>query len=257
MALMDRWRLGLAAVVALLVVGVACSGSDEPDLGPPSNVTRLGDADRTDPDTTRAGQTFHVAQAVDAELVVRKAPQDSADELTTLRAADDVSGMIVCLVAQELGDDWLEVYLPTGGSADTGWVQRDDVTLSRHRFRIEIALSEHTMTVYTGTTVALSAPVALGPDAPDAGARLFVKDLVQPPDPAGPYRTYAYGLSGSTDDLDAFLAGRGVVAVHGTDDPAELGGDAPRGAIGVDGAVVTQMVEGIGLPLGTPVDVVS
>jgi hypothetical protein len=260
---MIRLRRGVAAAVTVLLlgVGVACSDSgDELDLGPPDGVTRpAGDADSND-DTvpTRAGQTFHVAQAVDAQLVVRASPQDGADITATLSITDRLGGSIVCLVSQELGDDWVQVVLPTSATGTTGWVARDDVTLSRHRFRIEVARSRHTLTVYSGDDVALTAPVALGPDAPRAGARLFVTDLVQPAaGSVGPYGKYAYDLSGPAPDLAAYVSGSGVVAVHGTTDPATLGGDAPQGAIAVDAAVVTAMVDTIGLPLGTPVDVVG
>jgi hypothetical protein len=257
---MIRLRRGVAGAVALLLVGIACSGSDnELDLGPPDGVTRRADdADPTD-DTlpTRAGQTFHVAQAVDSQLVVRVSPEDGADPIATLATTDRLGGSIVCLVIQELGDGWVQVVLPTSAVGTTGWVARDDVTLTRHRFRIEVARGPHTLTVYSGDDVTLTAPVALGPDAPAAGARLFVTDLVRPAaGVVGPYGAYAYDLSGPAPDLAAFVSGMGVVAVHGTTDPTTLGGDAPQGAIAVDGAVVSQMVEAIGLPLGTPVDVV-
>jgi hypothetical protein len=258
---MIRLRRGVAAAVALLLVGVgvACSDSgDELDLGPPDGVTRPDDARSSDETVpTRAGRTFHVAQAVDAQLVVRASPQHSADIIATLATTDRLGGSIVCLVRQELGDDWVQVDLPTSAAGATGWVARDDVTLTRHNFRIEVARGPHTLTVYTGDDVALTAPVALGPDAPPAGARLFVTDLVQPAaGSVGPYGMYAYNLSGPAPDLAAYVNGTGVVAVHGTTDPATLGGDAPQGAIAVDGTVITAMVDTIGLPLGTPVDVV-
>jgi hypothetical protein len=257
---MIRLRRGVAAVVALLLVGVACSDSgDELDLAPPDGVTRSADdADSTDATApTRAGQTFHVAQAVDAQLVVRASPQDGADIIATLATTDRLGGTIVCLVTQELGDDWLQVVLPTSAAERTGWVARDDVTLTRHSFRIEVARGQHTLTVFSGDDVMLTAPVALGPDAPPAGARLFVTDLVRPAaGSVGPYGTYAYDLSGPAPDPAAFVSGTGVVAVHGTTDPATLGGDSMVGAIAVDPAVVTSMVETIGLPLGTAVDVV-
>ncbi len=250
---MSRLRRGAGAVVALVVlggVGAACSSSDAgsgtpaPDATAPSFGTG-----------STSATAFHVAQGVGATLVVRQSPDKSAEVVRTLRAADNVSGKIVCLVADELGD-WLQVYLPVGAAGDTGWVRRADVTLSRHGFRIEIALRAHRLTVYSGRSVVLSAPVALGPDAPPAGKRLFVTGLVRPPDPAGPYRDFAYGLSGAANGRADFAAGRGVVAVHGTDDPAALGRDVARGAVGVDAAIVTQMVQTIGLPLGTPVDIV-
>jgi lipoprotein-anchoring transpeptidase ErfK/SrfK len=152
---------------------------------------------------------------------------------------------------------WVEVQLPSGPTERTGWVARDDVTLSRHRFRIEVSLSDRTLTLYTGEVVAITAPVAVGPDAPPAGEQLFIKDLVQPPDPTGPYGTYAYGLSGSDNKRDKFMAGSGVVALHGTGDPSTLGGDASYGSIAVGSDIVARLADTIGLPLGTPVTIVE
>ena len=100
-------------------------------------------------------------------------------------------------------------------------------------------------------------PSGAGVDAPAAGSNLYIKDLVQPPDPLGPYGTYAYGLSGSSNDFESFASGRGVVALHGTEDPAFLGQDVDRGSIALDAATVANLVETIGLPLGTPVQVVD
>ena len=256
---MTRTRLGVAAVAwLLLVVGAACSDDDNPDLTLPGAASYPDDdADTTTAETSDPllGEVFHVAQALDEQLVVRGAAQESADEVVTLEAADQVSGKVVCLVVQQVGE-WVEVRLPTGPRR-SGWVARDDVALSRHRFRIEVSRSEHLLTLYTGEIVTLEAPVALGPDTPETGERLFVTALVQPPAGARPYAAYAYGLSGADNDVDAFRAGEGVVAVHGVTDDATLGSDVPAGAIGVADDVVTRMADAIGLPLGTPVDIVE
>lgn len=255
---MTRLRPGAVAGVALavaLLLGSGCSGGDDPELSDPASAP----ASAGDPDASTSGEpgdTIHVAEALDRRLVVRDAADADADELVTLSTDDQASGKVVCLVVQQVGD-WVEVHLPEGPADRTGWVERDDVALSRHRFRIEVSQSEHALTLYTGDTVALSAPVALGPDAPDVGEDLYIKELVQPPVPDGTYRTYAYGLSGSQNDLAAFTAGRGVVAVHGVGDPTALGTDVPAGSIGVGTDIVTRLVDTIGLPLGTPVDVVE
>jgi hypothetical protein len=251
-------RPGVAAALAsLLLVGVACSDNEEPDLSVPSDVATRADSEETEDSTDPLmGETFHVAQAVEDTLVVRTAAQDGADELMTLEAGDEVSGKIICLVSQQVGS-WVEVHLPSGPADRTGWVARDDVTLSRHRFRIEVSLSSHTLTLYTGEVVALTTPVAVGPDAPPAGEELFIKDLVETPNPSSPYGAYAYGLSGSDNELDDFTTGNGVVAVHGTADPTALDGDAPYGAIAVGDDIITRFVETIGLPLGTPVDILE
>ena len=264
---MTRTRPGVAAaVVSLLLLGAACSSDDTPDLSLPNDVTTADDTDDKDNegddeapdegDDPLLGETVHVAQAATDPLVVRTAAQASAEELTTLTAADQTSGLVVCLVVQQVGD-WVEVELPTGSAERTGWVARDDVTLSRHRFRVVVSLSEHTLTLYTGEVEALTAPVAVGPDAPDAGDELFITDLVRPPDPAGLYGPYAYGLSGSDNQLADFTAGSGVVALHGTGDASGLGGPVPQGSIAMGSEIVIRLADTIGLPLGTPVEIVE
>ena len=254
---MKSGRRGPVAVGVLLALGVACTGSsgDELDLSAPDE-SPFADIDSKGVvrDTSHRADTFHVAQATGATLVVRSTPREGAEEIATLTAAEEVSGMVVCLVSQELGD-WVAVYLPTGPADTVGWVERDDVTLSRHRYRIEIDRTAHRLTVFNGTTTELTAPVAIGPDAPPPGARLFIKDLVATPDPLGPYGSYAYGLSGSFNDLAAFTAGQGVVALHGTNDLTTLGLDIDHGSVAADPAAITSLVETVGLPLGTPVEV--
>jgi lipoprotein-anchoring transpeptidase ErfK/SrfK len=279
---MMRTRLAVAAAVASLVVGAACSGSESSEISLPGDAGRSDDVagtvttgdevgtvttgDGVEGDGAEGGEdpaesdedAFVVAQAVDQTLVVREAAQDGADELLTLSAADEVSGKIVCLVSQQIGS-WVEVHLPSGEVDRAGWVAREDVTLSRHRFRIEVSVSDHTLTLFTGDHESFTAPVGVGPDAPEPGGdrQLFIKDLVKTPDPDSPYGAYAYGLSGSDNDLDAFTTGNGVVALHGTGDPSGLGRDVRYGSIAVGSDTVTRLVDTIGLPLGTPVDVVE
>jgi hypothetical protein len=275
---MTLTRLGVAAAVVALALGTGCSGSNGADLSLPDDTVRdpddtgtAGDGASPDEDgeegeegqdATRdstqeaEGEAVIVAQAADDTLVVRDSAQEGADELATLSAADEVSGKIVCVVVQQIGS-WVQVELPTGRGERRGWVARDDVTLSRHRFRIEVSLSDHTMTLYTGQLAAFTAPVGLGPDAPEAGEDLFIKDLVKTPDPSSPYGEYAYGLSGSDNDRDAFVTGNGVVALHGTADPSGLGGDVRYGSIALGSEYVDRMVDTIGLPLGTPVEIVE
>ena len=218
------------------------------DDGPPSN--EASDRDGSDAAVLVAAST--------EDLQVRESPDDDLPAVETLRVDRQVSGEVVSVVVGERGRDWLEVELPSAPAGHTGWIKRADVTLSRHRFRIEVSLSDHTLTLRTGEAEALSTRVAIGiADTPEPGTTLFIKDLVKPPNPTGPYSRYAYGLSGTANNLAAFQAGRGVVAIHGVADPSTLGRDVPIGSIAVAPDVMTRMVEAYGLPLGTPVDVVE
>lgn len=255
---MTRTRLAAAAVAwLLLVVSAACGGDSSPELSLPAAPATRSDGTTNEDEASDPleGETHYVAQALDDTLVVRTAAQEGAAELARLEAAEEVSGKVVCLVVQQVGE-WVEVRLPST-TERTGWVHRDDVALSRHRFSIEVSRSDHRLTLRTGEIVVLEAPVALGPDAPPEGERLFTTALVKPPTPGGPYVAYAYSLSGAENDAQAYRDGQGVVAIHGAADPGNLGGEAPGGAIGVAPDVVTRMADAIGLPLGTPVDVVA
>ena len=46
-----------------------------------------------------------------------------------------------------------------------------------------------------------------------------------------------------------------VVGLHGTDEPEGVGTDTSSGSISLAEATIARMVEEIGLPLGTPVEV--
>ncbi len=68
---------------------------------------------------------------------------------------------------------------------------------------------------------------------------------------------YAYGLSGFSNVLESFNGGNGVIGIHGNNDPSSIGGDVSSGCIRLHNDVITRMVEEIGVPLGTPVEVVA
>jgi hypothetical protein len=277
-------KAGSAAIVVLLAVA-ACAGDDDaPDVATPtdSRATETTDATGTSEttgttaatggpgstDTTGAatpGEPETEAEDADTSLValargdsigVWTTPNDGAGPDRTLRASDEPNAQIVMLVKQELGPMWLEVYLPTAPPGSSGWVKLSDVTLSRHRFRIEVSRSARTLTVHAGEVPALQTPVAIGPDAPQPAAGLYIKSLLEPANAGGPYGRYAYGLSGSASPTDAFESGSGLVAIHGTHDESTLGQDAGRGALAIGAEDLNRLVSSIGLPLGTPVEIV-
>jgi lipoprotein-anchoring transpeptidase ErfK/SrfK len=100
----------------------------------------------------------------------------------------------------------------------------------------------------------LRAPVGVGTtDTPTPGGRYYLKELLQPPTPDGPYGPYAYGLSGFSNVLTSFAGGEGVIGIHGTDAPDLVGTDVSNGCLRLANDVVVRLVEEVGLPLGTPV----
>ena len=46
-----------------------------------------------------------------------------------------------------------------------------------------------------------------------------------------------------------------MIGIHGTNEPETVGTDVSHGCIRLDNAAIERMVEEIGLPLGTPVEI--
>jgi hypothetical protein len=150
--------------------------------------------------------------------------------------------------------DRVEVYLPVRPNGSVGWVDRADVEIVPLDHRVEVTLSEFRIRVYEHGSLILDEPIGVGrAERPTPGGVYHIKELLQPPDPGGPYGTYAYGLSGFSNVLTSFNGGQGVIGIHGTNDPSSVGREASSGCIRLRNDVIERMVEEIGLPLGTPV----
>jgi len=97
-------------------------------------------------------------------------------------------------------------------------------------------------------------PVGVGTNAtPTPGDLYYVKELLPPPEPNGPYGAYAYGLSGFSNQVTSFAGGEGVIGIHGTNDPSSIGKDVSFGCIRMSDAGITRLAGR--LPLGTPVEI--
>jgi lipoprotein-anchoring transpeptidase ErfK/SrfK len=242
----------LVAVMAALAVTGGCVG-DRPTLASEAEPTTTTLDDTT---TTTPGSETMVAQAngdaidlFDSATSSTPSGEITADEAT---AAPDIP--LVFLVRREQGER-LEVYLPTPPIGSTGWVRADDVAVSKVTFRIVVSLGDHRLRVFDDDLEVLDEPVSIGrSDRPDPG-RYYIKELLQPSDADGPYGAYAYGFGGFTTSLDSFAEGTGIVGIHGTDDPDALGTNVATGCIGLENSVIERLVDDLGLPLGTPVQV--
>jgi lipoprotein-anchoring transpeptidase ErfK/SrfK len=246
-----------AALLALAVVTIAgaCTG-DRPELAEEPATTTSSSSTTS---TTLQHPPRKVAQALSdtIDVFADATTDDPAQQITAADATSAPDIPIVFLVKSE-SDDRLEVYLPIRPNGSSGWVRRDDVTVATVSYSIEVGLSEHRIRVYDGDTVVVDEPVGVGTtDAPTPGGTYYLKELLQPPDPTGPYGTYAYGLSGYSTVLSSFNGGDGVIGIHGTNDPSSIGQDVSHGCIRLNNDVIDRLVNEIGLPLGTPVEILS
>lgn len=193
--------------------------------------------------------------AVTTEAVSVYDSPDEASAEKVLDPADEESGQLVFLLRQDMGE-WLEVYLPIRPNGSTGWLRRDRVEVSQHRYRIELSLSDRRLQVFQADEQLLDEPIGVGAeDTPTPGGIYYLKVLLRPPDPDGFYGPYAYGLSGFSDELFDYAGGTGVIGIHGTDDVSSVGQDVSKGCIRMANDVIVRLAEEIGLPLGTPVQI--
>ena len=150
------------------------------------------------------------------------------------------------------------MYLPVRPNGSSGWVDADDVTIAGVPYRIEVGITEHRIRVFGDEEVILDEPVGVGrTDRPTPGGIYYLKELLQPPNPDGAYGIYAYGLSGFSNVLQSFNGGSGVIGIHGTNEPEKVGTDVSHGCIRLHNEAIERMVEDIGLPLGTPVEILA
>ena len=158
------------------------------------------------------------------------------------------------LLATDLGDpEWVEVLLPVRPNGTRGWVRRSDVTLSTVDTRIVVDLAERRLTAYRGHEVLLDATVVVGaPETPTPTGRFYVNEIQQQADPGTERGAWLLGLAAFSEVLGIIDGGEPTVAIHGTNQPEQLGEAVSLGCIRVEDAVVEQLA---GLPLGTPVEI--
>lgn len=244
----------LPAAVAAALVLVSCGSSTAPRRA--TGTTRPPVA--TAPTTTRA-PVYVVATAKVPSVGVWDAPGQGEPARTLPNPQPPYNTPLVFLV-QEQQRDWIHVYLPVRPNGSTGWVQRNDVDLATHDFRIVVEMSAHRITVWQGSTIFDQEPVGVGThDTPTPGGLYYTKELLTPidrrgrPIPDGPYGPYAYGLSGYSDVLYDFAGGDGVIGIHGTNDPSSIGRDASHGCIRMSNEGITKLAKA--LPIGVPVEI--
>jgi lipoprotein-anchoring transpeptidase ErfK/SrfK len=173
----------------------------------------------------------------------------------TLANPIESGGPLVFLV-QERGDTWQRVLLPVRPNGSSGWVRAADVTLSGHNYRIRVRLDAHNFELlYQGRTILETRCAVARENAPTPGGLYYTTELLQPPDPDGPYGTYAYGLSGFSEVFTSFAGGPGQLGIHGTDEPESIGTDASSGCVRLVNADI-ELLAGM-LPLGVPVEIIA
>nr|WP_297424851.1 L,D-transpeptidase family protein [uncultured Actinotalea sp.] len=255
-------RRVVGAVVGVLVLAGCSSVAEETTPAPsPSATTEAEPTPEPTAEATPEPDGTATIATVTAEVVDVFDAADATEPARVLRAEEVVSvpGQIpmTFLVDQQEGE-WLRVHLPVRPNGSTGWLRAADVALSETDLRVEVRLSEFRLEVHRGDDVVFEAPIGIGrQDVPTPGGVYYIKELLQPPVPGGTYGAYAYGLSGFSPVLEEFAGGEGVIGIHGTNQPDSIGTEASHGCIRLLDDDVTRLVEEVGLPLGTPVEILA
>ncbi|MGK2930834.1 MAG: L,D-transpeptidase [Acidimicrobiales bacterium] len=242
------------ALVGLGVLG-ACAGGDDAAPTTASSTPAAPTTTGSTSTTIASAHTTVVARS-EVDFIDVFDEEDSTEPARRLDRTAETTGNLVFVVDQQAAgpDDRHLVQLPVRPNGSTGWVRADDVSLTVHDYRLEVELGAHQLRLLQAGEALLEVPIGVGTqDTPTPGGTYYVKELLQPPEPDGPYGTYAYGLSGFSNVLESFAGGDGVIGIHGTDRPELVGRDVSSGCIRVTNDVMDRLVEEIGLPLGIPV----
>jgi lipoprotein-anchoring transpeptidase ErfK/SrfK len=250
----NRIRIGIAvglAIVILAVLGFVffSGGSDEPKkvAAPPPATTIV-----TAPPTTTTTTPPHAVAASTKGGSVQVFDAPNGAVTNTLSARTEYLQPRTFLVVENQGD-WLKVLLPMRPNNSAGFIRTADVNLSDVPYEIRINLGEHMLRMFKEGQEVLSSPVVIGsPRTPTPLGTFYVTDPVDlKASPNGAYGAYALGLSGYSEVLFEFNGGPGQIAVHGTNNPSQVGQDISNGCIRVPNDIIVQIADQV--PLGTPV----
>ncbi len=253
-------RLLRVVLAGLLFVGVACSGDDDEAAPSTTTTTEASTTTKKTTTTTEPAQNETLVARAEVDVIPVYESAEATEPKMELDRRNETTGNLVFVVDNQAisPDGRHQVQLPVRPNGSTGWVNASDVSLTVHDYWIEIELSAFELRLFKGDDEILTTPIGVGTqDTPTPGGTYYIKELLQPPNPNGPYGTYAYGLSGFSNVLQSFGGGDGVIGVHGTNQPELIGSEVSHGCIRMENATISKMVEEIGLPLGVPVDILA
>jgi lipoprotein-anchoring transpeptidase ErfK/SrfK len=250
-------RLASAPLAALLLAGCGAGSGTEVRVQPAEfEVRGSGDATAVVPVVS----AFQAGQAVVPGLEAFAAPDPAPGTAPAFVAANPTHEgfpLVVSVVESSPAGEWLHVRFPQRPNGVSGWVRRSDLELWGLDNRIEVSVSQRSLRVLAGDTgaVLFETSVSVGSDVTPTPLGDFFIDIVNP---LGGHPTYGWGqlsVSGFSDVLQTFEGGIGQIAIHGWNQPADMGRNVSNGCVRMnndDIAVVASLA-----PLGTPVTIVA
>jgi hypothetical protein len=222
---------------------------------PPPTVARPTGPSAMTPPGTSVKPSF-VGHARSPEVALYSSSEADEPSLVLGNPTETGAPLVFLLVDPPRQERRVEVMLPVRPNGSRGWVDARDLSITSHHYRIEVHTTGHRLVVSESGRAVMSVPIAVGThNTPTPGGTFYVKELLRPPDPGGPYGSYAYGLSGFSNVISSFGSGDGVIGIHGTNEPGSIGRDVSHGCI----RMLNEDIERLAtfLPLGTPVEIVD
>ena len=150
-------------------------------------------------------------------------------------------------------DAWYRVQLPIRPNGSVGFVRASAVRLFPVKTRIEIDLSERTVTFFRDGRRVLRTRSAIGSQAtPTPLGDYYVNQRLIPTNKNGPFGPAAIGISAFSPVLTDWAQG-GPVAIHGTNQPSSIGRAVSNGCLRIPNAIVRRVFDST--PAGTPVTI--
>ena len=196
-------------------------------------------------EATAQGATVYVGPGVDAAVAKRFPPTGQFGAQTTF--------LVVSESKSGAGGGSYQVLLPQRPNGGTGWVRKTDVVPVPLTYAVRISLGAHRLDLYEQGELRASYPVAVGKRGTlTPMGDFYMVSKVRPSRQGGPYGVLAIGLSAFSDTLTDWVGG-GQVALHGTNQPTQIGTDASHGCVRMKNQDILK-VSAL-TPLGTPVTI--
>jgi hypothetical protein len=146
---------------------------------------------------------------------------------------------------------WGLIEIPYVSPVRLGWIRLEGMTRAWTKIEVTVDLSARRLTVTRSGHRLFVTPVAIGaPWSPTPPGRYFVTDRV-PFWVGSALGSFAFGISGIQPRLPAGWSGGDQLAIHGTNDPASIGGAVSAGCVRVSETALSKLRPL--LVLGTPV----
>jgi lipoprotein-anchoring transpeptidase ErfK/SrfK len=247
-----------AAVVTVLALGGVGGWLLLRDEAAPAPKKRAAAATTLPPTTVPTPVAAVTATQKIPQITAYQDAVETAPSVTRLSDKTEYDVPRTFLVTdQKSRPGWLHVLLPIRPNGASGWIKASDVTLGTSDYEIRIELGAHKLTLFKLGQPILESGTVNGKSAtPTPPGQFYITDPVDlRKNPNTGYGQFALGISGYSDVLTSFKGGPGQLAVHGTNNPGEVGSDISNGCIRVPNDIILQLA--LQAPLGTPVNIVA